>query len=373
MIVTHALVGAYDLDFTLFSRYYADRRGASAPLLYIDLQLPPFDPARTTKATLRLRLPDYSEDNGLSKIGRNELLDPSYSPNTAIDSLHQLPFVYHFDMRKHTRTLGKHRKRRSNSTVVHCSVARCTLYDIEVGVKSLIWTKVESGAEACQRSTALFGRNRCFATGFTRLFCPIDENIRSDDALDLSSYVASSNRVEHLTVAVTGGRQVTMSLSNNQMRPAEQVKILLLQGHLEITSVNENLNMRVEYGSNCADFSVLVSDIMSVTRYHQFDEEIVMAYGKDDKKLLPACFRVIPSRIPAPQASIVDREPFIVADRSEPIDFEQYTLELDEHPDELPTNLTRDAEASTASAFWDTLSTDNSRTHLSRSIIHRFV
>ena len=110
--MTHGLVGAYDLDFTLFTRHYADRRMNDAPLLYIDLQLPPFDSARTTQANLRFRLPDYSEDNGLSKINRNELLDPSYSPTTAVDSLHQLPYVYHFDMRKHTRILRKHRQRR---------------------------------------------------------------------------------------------------------------------------------------------------------------------------------------------------------------------------------------------------------------------
>ena len=57
MILTTSLVGAYDLDFTFLARYYASRPVNEVPSIYVDLQLPPFDPQQETQASLRLRLP----------------------------------------------------------------------------------------------------------------------------------------------------------------------------------------------------------------------------------------------------------------------------------------------------------------------------
>jgi hypothetical protein len=140
-----------------------------------------------------------------------------------------------------------------------------------------------------------FGRNRCFATGFTRFFCPIEENISTDDRLELSPYLPSTNRVEHLTIAVTGDRRVDMSLSNDQMRPAERVKILLLQGDLVITDANQYLPVRVEHGSNCDSFSLVVPSGYSNTRYRFFDGQHLANYKENGLIELPTCFRVIPN------------------------------------------------------------------------------
>ncbi|CAF4203616.1 unnamed protein product, partial [Adineta steineri] len=62
IILTTSLVGAYDLDFTLFSRYYATHTVGDVPSLYVDLQMPVFNPKLEHQPSLRLRLPAYNED-----------------------------------------------------------------------------------------------------------------------------------------------------------------------------------------------------------------------------------------------------------------------------------------------------------------------
>lgn len=102
VILTTSLVGAYDLDFTLFSRYYASHSVADVPSLYVDLQLPPYDPKKETQPNLRLRLPNYSEDKeGLAKIGREELVNPVENTKDMLKNGHKLPYLYHFDIEKH--------------------------------------------------------------------------------------------------------------------------------------------------------------------------------------------------------------------------------------------------------------------------------
>ena len=44
VILTASLIGAYDLNFTFLSRYYASHPVNEVPSLYIDLQLPAFNP-----------------------------------------------------------------------------------------------------------------------------------------------------------------------------------------------------------------------------------------------------------------------------------------------------------------------------------------
>lgn len=102
VILTTSLVGAYDLDFTLFSRYYASRPIAEVPSLYVDLQLPAYDPKKETQPNLRLRLPSYNEDKeGESKIGREDLLNPVENNKDSAANIHKLPYLYHFDIEKH--------------------------------------------------------------------------------------------------------------------------------------------------------------------------------------------------------------------------------------------------------------------------------
>ncbi len=111
VVLTTGLVGAYDLDFTLFSRYYATRRTGEVPSFYVDLQMPPFDPKLPTQPTLRLRLPSYNEDiEGLSKISREELLNPLSIGGQTTTNAHQLPYIYHFDIDKHRHPPGKYLK-----------------------------------------------------------------------------------------------------------------------------------------------------------------------------------------------------------------------------------------------------------------------
>lgn len=143
-----------------------------------------------------------------------------------------------------------------------------------------------------------FGLNKCLAAGFTRLFCTIEENISIDDRLRLSPYLKTTNQVEHLTVTVTGGRRVDMAIANDQTRPAEQIKILLLQGHLTVTDINDNLPIRVEYGSDCNEYSLSVPEGFSATRYRRFDGNNLVTYVGSGEVQLPPCFRVLPAAIP---------------------------------------------------------------------------
>ncbi len=102
VILTTSLVGAYDLDFTLFSRYYASHPIDEVPSLYVDLQLPAFDSKQEIQPNLRLRLPTYDDDKeGSSKINREELLNPLDNIKQINTNFHQLPYLYHFDMEKH--------------------------------------------------------------------------------------------------------------------------------------------------------------------------------------------------------------------------------------------------------------------------------
>lgn len=126
------------------------------------------------------------------------------------------------------------------------------------------------------------------------------QSITNEDALRLSAYVPSQKDVEHLTLAVTGGRDVELSLSNAQMRPAEHVKILLLQGHLVVTDVNLDLHIRVEFGWNCDDFSLAVPSGFSATRYRQFDSETLGMKEGDHFIDLPHCFRLIKNFVAKP-------------------------------------------------------------------------
>ena len=108
VILTTGLTGAYDLDFTLFSNYYASRSVADVPSLYVDLQLPPFDAKLEQQPTLRLRLPVHQDDReGFAKISRQELVNPIDHSDTAATHAHELPYLYHFDIEKHHQPVRK--------------------------------------------------------------------------------------------------------------------------------------------------------------------------------------------------------------------------------------------------------------------------
>ncbi|CAF3257993.1 unnamed protein product [Rotaria socialis] len=277
VILTTSLTGAYDLNFTLFSRYYSSRRVDEVPSLYVDLQLPEYDPKLEVQPSLRLRIPNYIEDKeGSSKISRQQLISPLIDIEHTM--IHQLPYLYHFDIEKHRHP-----------------PTRCTLYDVQISSSGLVWKVLDSEAAACRTFMSHFGQNKCFATGFTRLFCPIEESILSDDRLELPSYVQMEAYVERLTIAVTGSRQVAMSLSNDQMRPAKQVKILLLRGYLLVTDINIDLPILVEYGSNCDDYGLVVPDGFSTTRYRHFDSENTPISLRNRAIDAPSCFQVIPN------------------------------------------------------------------------------
>ncbi|CAF0817157.1 unnamed protein product [Rotaria sordida] len=335
VILTTSLIGAYDLDFTFFSRYYSSRPINEVPSLYVDLQLPVYDPKQEIQPSLRLRLPNYNNDKeGLSKISRQELI---YNGQT-MSNVHQLPYIYHFDIEKHRHP-----------------PSQCTLYDVQVSSSSLIWKMLASEVSACHTNMSYFGRNKCFATGFTRLFCPIEESISLDDRLQLSSYFNTTNKVERLTIAVTGGRHIDMFLSNDQMTPAEQVKILLLQGHLIVADINTNLPIRVEYGWNCDDFSLVVPAGFSATRYRRFDGENLAIYEGNSIVPLPRCFRVIPNLVQIPSSSITstlssstidvksDEKQIITSSLSEIKIIIQLNL----------TNITKDNQQNTSSNYWN--------------------
>jgi len=109
VILTTSLVGAYDLDFTFLSRYYDSRPVDDVPSIYVDLQLPAFDPKLETQPSLLLRLPSYNEDKqGLSKISREELLSPLDNNKGITANVHQLPYLYHFDIEIHRHPPSKY-------------------------------------------------------------------------------------------------------------------------------------------------------------------------------------------------------------------------------------------------------------------------
>ena len=297
MILTTSLVGAYDLDFTFLARYYASRPVNEVPSIYVDLQLPPFDPQQETQASLRLRLPSYNDDKkGSAKISRYELINAADVFTQVNKNFHQLPYLYHFDIEAHRHSPGKYFPQIFHENDLSFPVDFCTLYDVDVTSSSLVWRTLDSGVSTCHTYMPYFDRNKCLASGFTNLFCPIEENISTEDRLELSPYSKNTNQVAHLTIAVTGGRQVQIAFSNDQIRPAKQVKVLLLQGHLTVTDINQNLSIRVEYGRNCNEFGLTVPAGFSATRYRRFDGDNPNIYEENSLIDLPPCFRVIPNR-----------------------------------------------------------------------------
>ena len=297
MILTTSLVGAYDLDFTFLARYYASRPVNEVPSIYVDLQLPPFDPQQETQASLRLRLPSYNDDKkGSAKISRYELINAADVFTQVNKNFHQLPYLYHFDIEAHRHSPGKYFPQIFHENDLSFPVDFCTLYDVDVTSSSLVWRTLDSGVSTCHTYMPYFDRNKCLASGFTNLFCPIEENISTEDRLELSPYSKNTNQVDHLTIAVTGGRQVQIAFSNDQIRPAKQVKVLLLQGHLTVTDINQNLSIRVEYGRNCNEFGLTVPAGFSATRYRRFDGDNPNIYEENSLIDLPPCFRVIPNR-----------------------------------------------------------------------------
>lgn len=298
VILTTSLTGAYDLDFSFLARYYASRPINEVPSVYVDLQLPAFDPKEETQANLRLRLPTYNDDKkGLSKISRYELIKQG-DVNTQINkNFHQLPYLYHFDIEAHRHSPGKFIGRFVLIIISIFFLDFCTLYDVQVTSSTLIWKTLDSGVSTCHTFMPYFGRNKCLASGFTHLFCPIEENIFSEDRLQLSPYLKTTNHVDHLTIAVTGGQHIQVVFSNDQIRPAKQVKVLLLQGHLTVTDTNENLPIRVEYGWDCEKFGLIVPAGLSATRYRRFDKDNRNIYEGNILIDLPPCFRVIPTAV----------------------------------------------------------------------------
>ena len=102
VILTTSLVGAYDLDFTLFAKHYAGRPVDEVPSIYVDLQLPPINTSLAVQPTLRLRLPSSNDGrDGFSKISRQELISPVDIDKQSMDNVHQLPYIYNFDLAKH--------------------------------------------------------------------------------------------------------------------------------------------------------------------------------------------------------------------------------------------------------------------------------
>ena len=206
-----------------------------------------------------------------------------------------------------------------------------------------------------------FGLNKCLATGFTRLFCAIEEHITMDDRLNLSPYLRTTNRVEHLTIATVGNRNVEMSLNNGQMRPADRVKILLLQGHLTVTDINLELHIRVEYGWNCNDYSLVVPAGLSATRYRRFDAENLAVYEGNNIINLPPCFRVIPNSNSAPESLTDTKNTSHVETESA----EESLTALNQTDPEITidlssSNTTTNDEQSFISKYWNMLLNNNS-------------
>jgi hypothetical protein len=235
------------------------------------------------------------------------------------------------------------------------SLGQCTLFDVHVSQWSLIWKTLESGEAACHDHKAYIGRNRCYATGFTRLFCPITENIGEGDRLELSPYISSNNVVEHLTLAVTGGHHTDMSLSNAQMQPAKRVKILLLLGHLVVTDINLDMHIRVEYGWDCDEFSLSVPAGFSATRYRRFDGGTFTSPNRDRFIDLPRCFRLISNSL---EQSIQSRESmhdFMDADFNDELrrlsNLSEHHVNVDNDTDAFLPTVNIDHEPSIAQIF----------------------
>jgi hypothetical protein len=237
----------------------------------------------------------------------------------------------------------------------------CTLYDVHVGSASLQWKILDSELATCQTFMPYFGLNKCLATGFTRLFCVIEEHITMDDRLNLSPYLRTTNRVEHLTIATIGNRHVEMSLNNAQMRPAERVKILLLQGHLTVTDINTVLHIRVEYGWNCKDYSIVAPAGMVATKYRRFDAENAEAYEGNSVINLPSCFKVLTNSNSA-QESLPDTkntshvETKLAEESLTPLN-QTYPKIIS---DLSSSNTTTNDEQSFISNYWNMLRSDNS-------------
>ena len=296
VILTTSLTGAYDLDFTFLARYYASRPVNEVPSVYVDLQMPAFDPKEEIQANLRLRLPTYNDDKkGLSKISRYDLINQADVSTQINKNFHQLPYLYHFDIEAHRHSPGKFVAKVFLCIISISFLDFCTLHDVQVTSSTLIWKTLDSGVSTCHTFMPFFGRNKCLASGFTHLFCPIEESVSSEDRLQLSPYLKTTNHVDHLTIAVTGGHHVQIFFSNDQIRPAKRVKVLLLQGHLTVTDTNENLPIRVEYGWDCEEFGLIVPAGLSATRYRRFDRDNRNIYEGNILIDLPPCFRVIPN------------------------------------------------------------------------------
>lgn len=108
VILTTSLVGEYDLDFTLFVRYYSSRPIDEIPSIFIDLQLPEYNSKLEKQPNLRIRIPNYNEDKEeSSKINRQDLTDPLI--NYELTMPHQLPYIYHFDILKHSHPPSKYK------------------------------------------------------------------------------------------------------------------------------------------------------------------------------------------------------------------------------------------------------------------------
>lgn len=228
---------------------------------------------------------------------------------------------------------------------------------------ALVWKLLESDAATCHKSKSNFGINKCFATGFTRLFCSIEQGISQDDRLEISLYSTTTNYVEHLTVAVTGGRQVLMSLSNDQMNPAQQIKILLLQGYLVITDINDRLPIRIEYGWNCDDFNLVVPSGFTTTRFYRFYDENVASHQGSRGIALPPCFRVVGGLLQVLSSSIkttTDRftklQPNSNQQQNKPLDIIEST-NINEFNS---TNTTIDDQRTFRPSYWDYFTENNS-------------
>ncbi|CAM4756573.1 unnamed protein product [Rotaria magnacalcarata] len=348
VILTTSLTGAYDLDFTLFSRYYSSHRVDQVPSLYVDLQLPEYDPKLEVQPSLRLRIPNYIEDKeGSSKISRQQLISSLIDIKHTM--IHQLPYLYHFDIEKHRHP-----------------PTRCTLYNVQMSSSDLVWKVLDSEAAVCSTFMSHFGRNKCFAQGFTRLFCSIEEGISSDDRLELPSYVQMEAYVERLTIAVTGSRQVAMSLSNDQMRPAKQVKILLLRGHLLVTDINIDLPILVEYGSNCDDYSLVVPEGFSTTRYRRFDSDNSPMSLRNRAIVVPSCFQIIPNLAQVLLSLSFRKSTLLPSTIQSKSDEKQIAIISDstESTITLDLNLTNDYQESNKTNYWNIISDKNNLAYI---------
>ncbi|CAF1562824.1 unnamed protein product, partial [Adineta steineri] len=121
---------------------YATHTVGDVPSLYVDLQMPVFNPKLEHQPSLRLRLPAYNEDKeGFSKVSRKELINPIDNSESASAIIHQLPYLYHFDIEKHRHP-----------------PSLCTLYDLELTSSSLEWKILNSDLATCHTFMPYLGR-----------------------------------------------------------------------------------------------------------------------------------------------------------------------------------------------------------------------